>query len=254
MTMIDTLKNLNNVELFFVHWMGASIQYVVVSGIIFYLSWIYFKKRTDKLRISHPKDIKKQARFEIINSIIVRLNHTLPAIIFLKTDTWMANRVYFDFDKHSIGYYLGGLVFIFFLHDAYFYWTHRLFHHPKLLKWFHITHHKSREVTPFSTFSFHFVEGFVQILIVPIALIFMELHISTFGVFFFLSFLFNINGHIGMNLSTKNFRNKAPFKWFIFSTDHAQHHLRSHGNYGLYLKFWDKAMGTYIGEYGDRIK
>ncbi len=252
--MIDTLKNLSYIELFITQWIIGVLQYILICGFVFYLFWILLKRRTKPLKISQPRHLKKQIKSEISNSIIVKINHTLPTLIFLKTNTWMAHRAFYPFEKHSLLYHLGCLIFVFFLHDAYFYWTHRLFHHPKLLKWFHITHHKSKEVTPFTTYSFHFVEGFVQTIIIPLSLLFFEVHISIVGIFFFLSFLFNINGHTGFSLSSRRLRSYPLFRWFLFSTNHAQHHLRSHGNYGLYLKFWDKAMGTYIGEYGDRIK
>jgi Delta7-sterol 5-desaturase len=45
------------------------------------------------------------------------------------------------------------------LHDAWFYWTHRLLHSKALYSSVHLLHHRSTVPTPFTGYSFHAVEA-----------------------------------------------------------------------------------------------
>lgn len=53
--------------------------------------------------------------------------------------------------------FIGLIVF----NDTWFYWWHRLLHHPKIFKRVHAVHHRSVDVNPFSSYSFHALEGFL---------------------------------------------------------------------------------------------
>jgi lathosterol oxidase len=53
-------------------------------------------------------------------------------------------------------------------HDAYFYWAHRIMHHPKLFKHFHRAHHRSITPTPWAAYSFAIPEAAAMFLFVPI--------------------------------------------------------------------------------------
>jgi sterol desaturase/sphingolipid hydroxylase (fatty acid hydroxylase superfamily) len=59
--------------------------------------------------------------------------------------------LYFEISDYGWAYYFFTIVFVILLHDTYFYWTHRLMHHPKLFKIFHKVHHQSHNPTPFSS-------------------------------------------------------------------------------------------------------
>ena len=56
------------------------------------------------------------------------------------------------------------------LHDAWFYWSHRLIHHPKLFRRFHREHHKSNNPSPWTAYSFDVGEAFINALYLPIGL------------------------------------------------------------------------------------
>ena len=46
------------------------------------------------------------------------------------------------------------LVLMVIAHDAYFYWTHRLMHDPRLFRRMHRRHHRSHNPSPFTAYSF----------------------------------------------------------------------------------------------------
>ena len=56
------------------------------------------------------------------------------------------------------------------LHDAWFYWTHRLIHDPRLFRRFHRTHHKSMNPSPWTAYSFDIGEAAMNALYTPLAL------------------------------------------------------------------------------------
>ena len=57
-------------------------------------------------------------------------------------------RVYFDIRERGAAGLGSSLVLMVILHDAYFYWTHRLLHHPAFFERFHRVHHLSTTPTP----------------------------------------------------------------------------------------------------------
>ena len=48
------------------------------------------------------------------------------------------------------------------LHDAYFYWTHRLLHWRPLYRVAHHVHHRSTSPTPWAAYAFHPLEALIQ--------------------------------------------------------------------------------------------
>ena len=61
---------------------------------------------------------------------------------------------------------VAGLLF----NDAWFYGWHRTLHHPALFRHVHVVHHRSVDVNPFTSYSFHVVEAvLLGLWIVPAA-------------------------------------------------------------------------------------
>ena len=98
--------------------------------------------------------------FAVFASVIVLIRLAVTHDIF-------ATRVYRHLSDHTIPYYIATTVFIIFFHDTYFYWMHRLIHHPFLYERVHAVHHLSKDPTPWAAFSFHPSEAVLEILFVP---------------------------------------------------------------------------------------
>jgi Delta7-sterol 5-desaturase len=67
-------------------------------------------------------------------------------------------KVYTDISAHSKWMPILTFVIILLVDNAWFYFVHRLLHHPKLYKYIHAKHHKSIDTTPFTSLSFHWLE------------------------------------------------------------------------------------------------
>jgi Delta7-sterol 5-desaturase len=151
---------------------------------------------------------------------------------------------YEPIDKYGWGYYVFSIILMIFVHDAYFYWSHRLMHWKPMFKYVHIKHHLSINPTPFAALAFHPVEAFVEIIIVPILAFIFPHHPSIVQIIFFYSLLVNVGGHMGYETVPKWFVRHKIFKWHNTSTHHNMHHRLVKYNYGLYFNIWDRLMGT----------
>ncbi|MFM7664199.1 MAG: sterol desaturase family protein [Bacteroidota bacterium] len=148
----------------------------------------------------------------------------------------------------SIMYLPASLLIALFIHDVYFYASHRLLHLPLMLKYIHMHHHQSHTVNAWSAFSFHPVEGFIQIFIVLIPPLVMPIHPLVHAIFIAFLLFMTVYGHSGYELRAK----KPPiFNIFNTSFHHSQHHEFGNFNFGIYLNVWDRFFKTNHPTYVD---
>jgi len=129
-------------------------------------------------------------------------------------------------------------------HDAWFYWTHRLIHHPRLFRRFHRRHHKSNNPSPFTAYSFDMTEAAINGLFVPVWLILVPTPWPVIGLFMLHQIVRNTIGHSGYELFPAAPNGKPLFDWMTTVTHHDLHHAQAGWNYGLYFTWWDRWMGT----------
>jgi sterol desaturase/sphingolipid hydroxylase (fatty acid hydroxylase superfamily) len=154
-------------------------------------------------------------------------------------------------------WYLGasyGAVLI--LQDTYFYFTHRLFHHPMLFPWLHQGHHRSRYPTPWTSFAFDPLEAVVQSLFLVGIVFVIPLHFVTMIAVLTTMTVWAVLNHLGLDRLPLSFPHHWLGRWFIGPAHHSIHHLKYKVHYGLYFTFWDKWLGTgepaYERQIGDR--
>jgi lathosterol oxidase len=131
-----------------------------------------------------------------------------------------------------------------FVHDTYFYWTHRLLHWKPLFKTVHVVHHFSNNPTPFSAYAFHPVEALIEIGIVPLIVFTIPYHVTALYFFTAYTLLMNVFGHMGYEFFPKGFASHKILKWHNTATNHNMHHRFVKCNYGLYFNIWDRMMKT----------
>jgi sterol desaturase/sphingolipid hydroxylase (fatty acid hydroxylase superfamily) len=129
-------------------------------------------------------------------------------------------------------------------------------HHPKIFRFVHLEHHKSVDVNPFTSMSFHFIEPFLLSLwILPVAY-FIPIYAPVLMIVQIWGLLDNIKAHLGYEFYPTNL-NKSWFRFLTSSTHHNMHHSKFNGNYGVHFRIWDRLLGTefkdYESEY-DRIQ
>jgi sterol desaturase/sphingolipid hydroxylase (fatty acid hydroxylase superfamily) len=234
-------------EILGLFWLNNISRYLLVAGLTYLIFWKWgFNKFKGKFLYSELPS-KDDLRREFMYSIMTTVIFLLPTVVAFTLKDFGWNKVYFKIADKGWSWYLVSYVVVFFLHDTYFYWTHRLMHHPKLYKTFHKIHHLSKKPTPLAAFAFHPTEAIVESAIFAIIQFTLPVHFSVLVVFTLFSLFMNVYGHLGFSLFTEKQLNSFPLRIFSHSTHHSWHHQYFKGNYGFYLRFWDRVMGTWKG-------
>lgn len=138
-------------------------------------------------------------------------------------------------------------------HDAYFYWTHRLMHDPRLFRRMHLRHHRSHNPSPFTAYSFDLLEAAVNALFVPIWMVLVPTDWPVLGLFMLHQIARNTVGHGGYELMPARRDGRPLFDWVTSVTHHDLHHAQGRWNYGLYFTWWDRLCRTEHPEYHARF-
>jgi lathosterol oxidase len=141
---------------------------------------------------------------------------------------------------------LGGFLCAALLHDFYFYTTHRLLHSRLMFGTVHKIHHHSHDTNAWSAFSFHPVEGIIQVGIIPIVGLLIPMTETALILFATYLLLMTVYGHSGYELRSHRLK---MFAFFNTSYHHFMHHRYVDCNYGIYLNVWDRLFGTNHREY-----
>jgi len=188
--------------------------------------------------------IRSEIRWSVISSLI----YAIPGAIVL--EAWKDGGTAMYVEVSNFGWlYLVASIFVYlFLHDTYFYWTHRLMHRPKIFKVFHRVHHESRQPTPWAAFSFHPYEAIVGAIFLPCLIFFVPIHVGAVLFILMLMTLCSVINHTGFEIFPDRWLRGFLGKHFITAAHHNLYHQRYQCNYALYFRFWDRLMGTDVLE------
>ncbi len=219
-------------------------RYLLLAGVSYLLFYRPGIKRLKRFKIQPgpPKDkqIRNELKYSFSTIFIFSGAGILAYFLFINGHTTL----YRNINDHSIAWLLVSLVGILFLHDTYFYWTHRLLHTRWFFRKVHTVHHRSVNPTPLAAYAFHPIEALIESLFIfPVILLF-PVHIYIFLLFIFLTLLMNVIGHLGFEFIPIKWRQGFFGKWLSSSTHHNLHHQKSRKNFGYYFTIWDRLMRT----------
>ena len=135
------------------------------------------------------------------------------------------------------------LVYLF-LHDTWFYWTHRWMHFPRVFAAAHAVHHASRPPTAWAAMSFHPIEAVTGAVVIPALVLVIPIHVAALGVVLGIMTLMGITNHMGWEIFPRRFIHSRAGDWLITASHHHRHHEQYQCNFGLYFRFWDHLCGT----------
>lgn len=191
----------------YVHYVQViGSRYFMVAGIFFFLFYIVQKHKVFYRKIQPKLPKGNDYLREIIYSIITICIFAIVPLTILhipviaKTTTF-----YTHIPQYGWFYFLLAFPLLFLIHDTYFYWMHRLMHHKKLFKLFHLVHHKSTNPSPWAAYAFHPLEALVEAGIFVVFLYTIPVHPLHLFIFFFLMIVYNVYGHLGYELYPKGF-------------------------------------------------
>jgi len=220
------------------------LRYLFIAGLAF-LVFYYFLRNAKFL-------VKLQAKFPKSSDYLREISYsTLSCIIFgiigyigYGTAFYQYTQGYSNLNDYPVWYFWVSIALMIVLHDTYFYWTHRLIHHKSLFKNFHAIHHKSHNPSPWAAFAFDPMEALINAFFQLIMMLIIPSHFYAVGIFYLISMIINVYGHLGYEIYPKTIHTHWLGKWINTSTAHNFHHHHGRGNYGFYFTFWDKLMGT----------
>jgi Delta7-sterol 5-desaturase len=228
-------------------------RYLITAGLVSLIIWAFWRAHFATRKIQTRVAASKDYRREVLASLRTALIFSLVGFsMHLASEAgWIT--LYEDFSVRGPIYFAVSLVLMIVGQDAYFYWTHRAMHHPKLFRTFHWTHHKSKTPTPWTAYAFDAPEALVVVAFVPLWVVLVPMH--DLAVFSFVTWQIvrNVMGHAGVEMFPVSGKPSRLFGWFNTTTHHDLHHQDGRSNYGLYFSWWDRWMGTEHPEYQQRV-
>lgn len=230
------------------------LRYLLLASLAFliFYRWPLVRRSFMKIQSGFPKT--KDYRREILYSLSTTFLFALLGYAFFFGPLVKYTHVYTDVHTRGMGYFLLSILMTLVVHDTYFYWTHRLMHHPAIFPLVHRVHHLSTNPSPWAAMAFHPLEAIVEFGIIAVVPFLYPIHPLAIAAFLLIMMVYNVYGHLGYELYPRGFARGMIGKWINTSVCHNQHHEFFKGNYGLYFLWWDRWMGTLRMDYPDRFE
>jgi len=219
-------------------------RYVVGTALMSLVLWVAHRtwmrvriiQKRRAGRADYTRELWTSARSVVIYALVAT-----PAL-WLQSNGYAAADYAGPASAATIALYI---VILLVAHDAYFYWTHRAMHDPRLFKTWHRSHHRSVTPTPFAAYAFDWREAVVQAAFVSGWICLVPTPELSMFIFLGIMIVRNVMGHSGTELHPRGWADHPILGLFTTTVHHDLHHSGSFNhNYGLYFTWWDRLMGT----------
>ena len=221
-----------------------ALRYLLVAGGLYALLWRRGAPRLAAARLGTREPERATVRHELRASLVASPIYAMPAAVALVAWKHGAGLMYVNPHRYGLWWLAISAVIYLLVQDSYYYWLHRALHHPRLFGWTHRGHHMSREPTPFAAFAFDAVEAATTAWLLPALTFLVPLNVFVALGLLALMTTSAVLNHCGFELLPQRWVRGAPGRWLISATHHSRHHTHMRCNYGLYLRTWDRWMGT----------
>lgn len=223
----------------------SAVAMTLIVGVRYLVTSAGFALAT---RFKHPglyTGLDPQIRREIWWSLVSAAIYGVPAGVLAwgwERHGW--TRVYRDVHDFPLWYLPVSVFAYLFLHDTWFYWTHRWMHRPALFKAVHAVHHASKPPTAWAAMSFSPWEALSGAIFIPALVFVVPIHIAALAVVLTIATVMGVTNHMGWEMFPARWVNGWFGRHIITASHHEAHHRLYNGNYGLYFRFWDRVCGT----------
>lgn len=219
-------------------------RYIVWSVLGWLVIWKLFGRALAERKIRRATPDGAQMRREFAVSLRTAAVFAASGMLIYFGDR--AGIMRFQHDAAAAGpiWFVASLAILIVAHDAWFYWTHRLIHRPRLFRRLHKTHHRSMNPTPFTAYSFDTAEAAINAAFAPLIALALPFSFEAFAIFLMHMIARNVIGHSGYEIFPARRDGRPLFDFLTSVTHHDLHHAQAGWNYGLYFTWWDRLMGT----------
>lgn len=233
---------------------GVGFRYFFLAGLAWILCYKVFRSRWFHRKIIARFPQTGDVRREIGYSLLTLLIFGVVGAGTIAASRAGYTQLYWKISDRGPVWFAGSIACAILIHDAYFYWTHRLMHHRLLFHTFHRVHHLSTNPSPWAAYAFAPTEAVVEAGIFPVVALLIPIHPIAFGLVMLWQIIFNVIGHAGFEFHPKWLMD-SPLRYIVNTpTNHVMHHEKMRGHYGLYFNFWDRLMGTNLPDYESRFR
>jgi len=225
------------------------LRYFLAAAPLYALFWIWRPSWARRRRLQPADPGRDQIVWEVTYSLSTVVIFSAVGLALVYAQRAGATRIYTNVTEHGWAYLCGSALIAVVVHDAYFYWTHRLLHWRPLFRLAHHVHHRSTSPTPWAAYAFHPIEALVQAGIYVVIVFTLPMHPAALMLFLTYMIVRNVVGHLGFEVWPAGFARFPLTRWHLTPTHHDLHHRFGKGNYGLYFSFWDDWVGTSRPDY-----
>ena len=223
---------------------GQVLLFTIPAGLafVFLYGWAGnpFHNRKIQPILTQRNSLSHEIRHSFQTSLIFAINGFL--IYTFASKGWTL--IYSEFVDYSLLYWFFSIVILIILHDAYFYWTHRLMHHRLFFKTVHRTHHECTSPSTWAAYAFSPIEAIIQAAYLTLIVFILPLHPTAIYIFMAHMIVRNILGHSGYEVFPSGTVRHKVLCVLTTNTHHDLHHSSKNCNYGLYFTWWDILMNT----------
>ncbi len=231
-----------------IYFIVTVLGYFAAAGSLYWL--LYLRRSSPFASPTAPSraEIWAIIRSDVILSVLSSGIFAICASLMTAAYSLGYTRLYLQPEHLGLWYLGASLVLVLILQDTYFYFTHRLSHHPKCYQWLHQGHHHSRRPTPWTAFAFDPAEAMIQAIYLIGVVMVIPMHLSVLVAVVIVMTLGALIHHFGLRLFQASAIGNWLGSWMVGPTHHGLHHRKFTVHYSLYFTFWDKLLGTqYIG-------
>lgn len=212
-------------------------RYLAVSGGFAWLT----RKRFPTLHEGRFSQVRSEIRWSLISAFI----YAAPAGVLAwgwQERGW--TRIYSDVSDYPLWWLPVSVILYLFVHDTWFYWTHRLMHVPRIYTRMHAVHHASRNPTAWAAMSFHPLESISGAVLIPALVLLIPIHVAALLVVLTVMTVMGVTNHMGWEIFPRWLVRGPAGQWLITASHHQRHHEKYLCNFGLYFRVWDRLCGT----------
>jgi Delta7-sterol 5-desaturase len=229
------------------------LRYFLVAGTTYLIFYLPAIQDFINSNLRHPFPSWQLIQHDVKLSVLSAGVFALAAAFVMSEYSQGFTLLYSNAQAYGFWYLAISYGAVLLLQDTYFFFTHRLSHHPLLFRWIHKGHHRSRYPTPLTSFAFDPLDAVIQSLFLIGIVHIIPLHFVTLIAIMTTMTIWAVLNHLEIVLLPRSFPHHWLGRWFVGPGHHSIHHLKYTVHYGLYFTFWDKLLGTEDPSYINKI-